>query len=138
MKRRTAGFMLVNMLIVIALMGAFAVVADRVFRLSLQTSSKVAREQEESIRLEQAINTLRADVWGARTLETAGTSGLRITDGGGRAVRWETQNDGEVVRSQGEDPPQRWSELRLEFLRDGQWLSVRRSGVEVALLGGRK
>ena len=82
MKRR-CGFMLVNMLIVIALMGAFAVVADRVFRLSLQTSAKVAREQEESIRLEQAINTLRADVWGARNVEANGTSGLRITDAGG-------------------------------------------------------
>ncbi len=85
MKRR-CGFMLVNILIVIALMGAFAVVADRVFRLSLQTSSKVAREQEESIRLEQAIKTLRADVWSARNVEATGTSGLRITDA--RAGTW--------------------------------------------------
>jgi type II secretory pathway component PulJ len=137
MKRR-CGFMLINMLIVIALLGAFAVVADRVFRLSLQTTSKVAREQEESIRLEQATNTLRADVWGARNVETAATSGLRITDAGGSAVQWETQANGDVVRTQGEDQRQRWSELRLEFVRDGQWLIVRRGGVEVALLGGHK
>jgi len=130
--------MLVNILIVIALMGAFAVVADRVFRLSLQTSSKVAREQEESIRLEQAIKTLRADVWSARNVEATGTSGLRITDARGHAVRWETQADGDVVRTQGDDQRQRWSELRLEFVRDGQWLVVRQRGVEVALLGGRK
>jgi type II secretory pathway component PulJ len=137
MKRR-AGFMLINMLIVIALLGAFAVVADRVFRLSLLTCSKAAREQEESIRLEQAINTLRADVWGARNLEATGTSRLRITDARGRAVRWETQADGEVVRTQGDDQQQRWSELRLELVRDGQWLVVRRGGVDMALLGGGK
>jgi type II secretory pathway component PulJ len=137
MKRR-AGFMLINMLIVIALMGAFAVVADRVFRLSLQTTSKVAREQEESIRLEQAINTLRADVWGARNIEAMGTSALRIIDAGGRAVGWETQANGDVVRIQGDNQRQRWSALRLEFVRDGQWLIVQRGGVEVALLGGRK
>ena len=55
-RRRSAGFMLVQMLIVLGLMGAFVIVADRVYRLSVTTAAKAAREQEDLIRLEQAMS----------------------------------------------------------------------------------
>ena len=127
-QRRSGGFMLVQMLIVLGLMGAFVVVADRVYRLSITTSVKAAREQEDLIRLEQAMSALRADVWHATKLETPDPTTLRIGD-----VTWDSLDGGELLRTQG-DEQREWSELGLKFERQGSLVVVRRGGAEVALL----
>jgi hypothetical protein len=120
--------MLVQMLIVLGLMGAFVIVADRVYRLSVTTAAKAAREQEDLIRLEQAMSALRTDVWRAAKLETPDPTTLRAGN-----VVWDTLYDGELLRSQADDQ-QEWSDLKLEFERQGSLIIVRRRGVEIALL----
>jgi hypothetical protein len=124
--------MIVQMLVVLGLMGAFVVVADRVFRLSVQTSSRAALEQEDLQRLDRAMTALRADVWRATKIETDKSS-VRVS-GEGLDAMWKTSAEGNLRRTEGEEE-QQWMGLGLEFERQGPWLVVRRSGAELALLG---
>jgi type II secretory pathway component PulJ len=129
-RRRLQGFMIVQMLVVLGLMGAFVVVADRVFRLSMQTAARAAKEQEDLQRLERAMTALRADVWRAAKIEVDKTS-VHVS-GEGLDARWKSLADGDLQRSEG-DNEQQWTGLGLEFERQGPWLVVRRRGAEVAL-----
>ena len=128
---RRGGFMIVQMLVVLGLMAAFVVVAERVFRLSVQTSARAASEQEDLLRLERAMTQLRADVWRAKKLEIAKSS-VHVSAEGLDAT-WQTAADGELQRTEG-DAVQHWTGLGLEFERQGPWLVVRRGEAEVALL----
>ena len=129
--RRLRGFMIVQMLVVLGLMGAFVIVAERVFRLSMQTSTRAATEQEDLLRLERAMTQMRADVWRAGKIEVDKSS-VHVS-GDGLDATWKTLADGNLRRSEGKDE-QRWTGLGLEFERQGPWLVVRRRGAEVALL----
>jgi type II secretory pathway pseudopilin PulG len=129
--RRLRGFMIVQMLVVLGLMGAFVIVAERVFRLSMQTSTRAATEQEDLLRLERAMTQLRADVWRAGKIEVEKFS-VHVS-GAGLDATWKTIADGKLHRTEGKDEEQ-WTGLGLEFERQGPWLVVRRRGAEVALL----
>jgi type II secretory pathway component PulJ len=131
-RRRQWGFMIVQMLVVLGLMGAFVVVADRVFRLSMQTSARAAKEQEDLQRLDRALTALRADVWRAGKVEVDKSS-VHVSAAEGLDATWKTLANGELGRTQGQEE-QRWTGLGLEFERQGPWLVVRRRGAEVALL----
>ena len=128
--RRRGGFMLVNMLITIGLLAAFSVVAVRVFRLSMQTVERSAREQEILIREGQAMGVMREDVWGAAKVE-AEAKRLRIAD-----VEWRTEGNGDLLRVAG-DEVRRWTGLGMTFEREGSWVVARRGEHEVALLRQR-
>jgi type II secretory pathway pseudopilin PulG len=130
-RRRFRGFMIVQMLVVLGLMAAFVVVAERVFRLSVQTSARAALEQEDLQRLDRALTALRADVWRAGKVEVEKSS-VHVSAEGLDAT-WKTLGDGELRRTQGKEE-QRWAGLGLEFERQGPWLVVRRRGAEAALL----
>jgi hypothetical protein len=126
--------MIVHMLIVLGLMGGFVIVAERLFRLSLQTTAKAAREEEDLIRLDQVIGVLRADLWHAAKADAPDKSRLLITAAPSDAVQWQTDpSSGDLTRNQN-DEERRWTELGLEFERQGPWVVVRRRGAEVALL----
>ena len=129
--RRFAGFMIVQMLVVLGLMAGFVVVAERVFRLSVQTSARAASEQEDLLRLERAMTALRADVWNAAKVETDKRT-VHVS-GEGLDASWKCLPDGDLRRTQG-DEVQQWTGLSLEFERQGPWLVVRRRGADVALL----
>lgn len=129
-KNQRAGFLLVNMLIVIGLLAAFGIMAERVVRLSLHTLNKAEVEQNELIRLERVMHALRADVWGARGVEVVDKKRVRIS--GEVNVEWACETSGDVVRIQtGEE--QRWANLEFEFAKEAGWLVVKRRGVEVGL-----
>jgi hypothetical protein len=132
-RRARGGLMLVQMLITLGLMGAFAVVADRVFVLSIKTASKAAKEQEELIRLEQAIGVLRADLWSAAKVEVPDKMRLRITGKDAGPAEWKTGAAGELIRLQDKEQ-RRWTGSNFEFERHDSLIVVRRQGAEVALL----
>jgi type II secretory pathway pseudopilin PulG len=129
-QQRQHGFMIVQMLIVLGVLGAFSVVAVRVFRLSMLTTERAAREQETLIRQEQAMRTLREDIGSATQVE--------VQQGRLRAgqVEWRSEPGGDLVRVAGDDQ-RRWTELGETFERQGAWVVVRRGGREVALLRQR-
>jgi type II secretory pathway component PulJ len=122
--------MLVSMLITIGLLAAFSVVAVRVFRLSMQTVERSAREQELLIREGQAMGVMREDVWGAAKVAVEAKR-VRLSE-----VEWQTEGDGALVRSAGDDV-RRWTGLGVMFERQGSWVVVRRGEREVALLRQR-
>src|SRR5258706_5310057 len=125
-------FMIVQMLIVLGLMGAFVIVADRVSRLSVQPSARAAKEQEDLLRLEQAMTALRADVWQAAKVETPDKSNLRLASENAD-IMWRTLSDGDLKRTE-KDSEQQWTGLNVSFERQGAWLVVTRRGAEIALL----
>jgi type II secretory pathway component PulJ len=127
------GFVLVNVIIVIGLLGAFAVVATHVFRLAIRTSSAAAVDQDERTRLEQALGVLRRDAWEAKALEIPEMSKAVLAGAGKRPIVWTTQKDGAVVRTVDAEE-RRWKGLNLSFEREGRLVVVRRDGNEVALL----
>jgi hypothetical protein len=106
------------------------IVGTRLFRLSLNTSSAAARQQEDSIRLEQATRALRQDVWHAKKIELSDADRLHLT-GDALDVTWSTTP--EFTRSEN-DARQKWPGLDLRFERQGPWVVVKRGGAEVALL----
>lgn len=127
------GFMIVQMLIVLGLIGGFVIVADRLFRLSMQTTTQSTRRQEDLIRLGQAIHALRDDVWSATKVEVSDRSTLSVTLASG-AVHWKALPDGRVVRTPDGGDESTWNALHLEFARQGPWVVVHRAGSEIALL----
>ncbi|HEY7115094.1 MAG TPA: hypothetical protein VH475_00825 [Tepidisphaeraceae bacterium] len=132
---RHRGLMLINLLVTLGLMTAFVIVAERVFRLSLLTASKTALRQEESLRVERAMDALRADVWSATGVQVVDKSRrLRIAHGdAGAAVEWTSNVEtGDLVRVADKDR-QEWKRMGIAFERQGGLLSVSRGGAEVAL-----
>jgi type II secretory pathway component PulJ len=135
-RRPRRGIFLIHMLMTIGLLAGFVIVAERVFRLSVLTVSKTAAGQEEALRLERAMEVLRADVWRAAKVEPAENgSSVRVTDAAGKTVEWQTDGQsGDLVRIEGGEE-RRWPELGLVFRSaEGGVLSVTTKAGEVAVL----
>ena len=135
---RKGGFVLINVLFALMLLGAFALAATRVFRLSLQTTESSAKGQERSLRVEQALHTMRADVWQADSVDAVESTTMRLAEADG-AVEWKTQGEGELVRTAGKDV-RKWTTLDLRFERQGSALLVKDKDETIGVLqrGGGK
>ena len=132
-RQRRHAFMIISMLVALGLIAGFVIVSERLFRLTLQTTTQSTRRQEDLIRQERALHHLRDDVWSAATtpVEVKDPATLRI---GG--IQWTTSPEGIAVRTQRDKPGEeaRWSDLHLSFARQGPWVVVGRAGKEIALL----
>ena len=154
--RGRRGFTMTHLMLTLMLLGAFTVVASRVFRLSLQTSQGAARANERDLRLEQALHTLRADVWEARSFDRVEPTALTIATPDG-LVQWQTTAEGELIRKAGgrgsagagspaagdsgsrEGLPNRedtrqWADLGLRFRRQGSAVLLTHDESVVAVL----
>jgi hypothetical protein len=123
---------LINILFALALLGTFAVVGMRVFRLSMLTAGKSAAQHEQSLRLGQALSTMSGDVWQASRIEVPSPTQARLG-----SVEWKVEGDG-LVRVTDNDR-RAWNQIPLRFeLRDGA-LAVRLGERRVAVFetGGR-
>jgi len=131
-RKRGRAFLFLNMMVVLGLIAAFAVMAEHIARLSLQTLNKTGVEQDELIRIERALFQLREDVWNASSVEAIDKEHVRVTSDRGIAIDWQTVLPGDLTRTEkGEE--QHWADLKLSFERQGVWLVVRRGVAEVAL-----
>jgi hypothetical protein len=131
-RKRRSGFLMVQMLIVLALLAAFGILAERVVRLSLHTLNKAEVEQDELIRRERAMHALRADVWSASRVEVTDKSHVRIS-GEAESIEWSTLANGDVRRTE-KSEEQKWVGLSLEFEQQDGWLVVKHRGKEIGLL----
>jgi type II secretory pathway pseudopilin PulG len=129
---RRRGFLLVNILVVLMLLGAFMLAATRVFRLSILSTQSASREQERALRLEQAMRALRADVWQASAVQSVQPNQLQLTTGDS-PVRWDIDGEGNLTRSAGKDS-QSWSTLNMTFSGDGRAILVKRKDEPIAVL----
>lgn len=131
--RPRRGIFLVNILMAIGLLAAFVIVAERVFRLSLLTTSRVAVAEGQAGRLERSMAVLRADVWGAQKVEVK-EGRVVATDADGRTIEWrsDAQNRDLVRLAAGEE--RRWPELGLTFRYENGLLSVANNAGELAVM----
>jgi type II secretory pathway component PulJ len=128
---RGRGFLMIQMLITITLIAAFLIVADHVFRLSLQTTAKVNQQHETLLRLERALVALRADVWQAGAgVRTPAPSRLSIGD----RIEWQVDADGQLTRKEKSGHLQSFGLLPLAFDARAPLVSVSINRREVALL----
>jgi Tfp pilus assembly protein PilX len=129
---RRRGFLLVNVLVVLMLLGAFTLAATRVFRLSILSTQSASWEQERSLRLEQALRMLRADVWQASAVKSVQPNQLQLTTAD-LAVQWKIDADGNLTRTAGKDA-QSWATLNLTFSGDGRAILVKRKDQPIAVV----
>jgi hypothetical protein len=132
-RRQRHGIFIINMLMTIGLLAAFVVVADRVFRLSLITVNRATAGQEDALRLERALDALRADVWTSSKLQpAAGGASLTITPDTGPTIDWRT-DDADLVRTRGNDQ-RRWPGAALTFRTENGVLVASRKTGDVAVI----
>jgi hypothetical protein len=138
-RRRARGFGMIVMMVVIALLAVFAVVATRLIHTTLGLYHEAGRIDAEARWTDAATRQLRADAWSAKdiTATTQGTRSLTIdvggdAGGGAGAVAWRVDPDGALVRTApgatgAIGDTQRWPEIgaRLSFEWDGIALTVR-------------
>jgi hypothetical protein len=129
-------FTIGHMLFALVLLSAFAVAAARVFRQSVLTTRTAADGQERSIRLQQALRTLRADVWQATAIDAVEPTQLRLTTPD-TPVQWRA--DVHATRTAGKET-QSWTDLPLRFEKQGSAILVRDKDNLLAVLerGGAK
>lgn len=136
--RKRRGFALVHILFALMLLGAFAVAATHVFRLAVLTTESSARAQERSLRIEQALHSMRRDVWQADSIDALEPMVLRVTAPDG-VVQWNSQGGGELSRTVGTDV-RKWTTLGLRFEPQGSAVLVKDKDDVIAVLerGGGK
>jgi hypothetical protein len=132
------------MLVAIALLGAFAIVATRLIHTTLGLYREAGRVEVEARWIDLATQQLRSDVWSARQITTQGAQSLTIgttgTGADGGDVTWQVAADGALVRT-APGPAgdvQRWPEIgaRLSLEWDGIALTVRGADKGVDRAGG--
>ena len=113
------GFVLVEMLFAILLIGVVAVIAARLFastvRVYRQTTEATTRLRAQ----QQWLATMREDAWAATEIEADDAATFALADG---AARW--SSDGEWLTRSLDDDVRRWPLSRpLRWHRDGrQWI----------------
>jgi Tfp pilus assembly protein PilX len=131
-RRHRRGFMLGNILFVLILLAAFTLAATRVFRLSILSTQSAARDQERSLRLEQAMRKLRADVWQAASIQNVEPGQLRLTNSTS-PLEWRADAEGNLIRTAGQDV-QTWNTLQVTFARQGPAILLKQRDKTVAVL----
>jgi type II secretory pathway pseudopilin PulG len=115
MKRITAkvtGYLLVEMMIILGLLGVATVLAFQLFRQSSRATLEASNQQAKQMRFDQAMQQLRADVWTASNLKTASAHDLQIETADGHITEW--RYDGALRRGQpvkATDPARHWDDL---------------------------
>jgi Tfp pilus assembly protein PilX len=130
-RQRWSGFVLIELMSVIVLLGVFMLVSARLFTSLMRQVRDTTAAQDHSRAFDAAISRLRADVWSANHVQSDGTTVIltrpdRVTTwfcdaGAGTISRTEISLTGSVSAQQ------RWSDLpaRLTFALEGSSLSVR-------------
>ena len=82
------GFTLTEMLAVIILFSAFAIIAERLITTTWRVSYNASQSQNAATSIESAINVLRSDVWSAQTITTKDVKSVELKRGDGHLVTW--------------------------------------------------
>jgi hypothetical protein len=130
-RNSAAGFAMVAMMVVLALLGVFAVVSTRLIKTTLDLYREAGRIDGEARVMDLALERVRQDAWSARQVDVASPKSIAIERGaGGGAVQWRVEADGTLVREEGgagAETARRWPGVgaRLSFEWDGTALAVR-------------
>jgi prepilin-type N-terminal cleavage/methylation domain-containing protein len=125
--RRSRAFTLFELLVTLILLGAFSMVASKVFRLTIRTLEGAPAVQDQAVALDGMVETLRRDVWSAAKIERADATSLRLTVGRSE-VRWHFEpGSAERTEMQAEMPERHWT--------TGGPISVAQAGGSTVVIG---
>jgi prepilin-type N-terminal cleavage/methylation domain-containing protein len=90
------GYTLIELMVVLSLLGTFAVTASSVFVQSVVLSRDAQRGQKAVGQIQFALRQLRADVWGATAIVVPIAGSFLLRQGDGAVITWTTyaQDDG--------------------------------------------
>ncbi len=110
---RPRGFLLVEMLITIGMIGIFIVVSGKLFATTLRLTHASHVAAGGVATFESSVRTLRRDVWGAAEITALPKGGMLIRQGDGASIIWTAEDDGALVRRDEALPParRRWPGL---------------------------
>lgn len=87
-QRRRTGYSLIEMVVVIMLLGVFMVMASRLFMQCFSINNEAIRAGDAIVQTERIVHLLRADVWGASSLQCDDRDEVMIEMSDGSTVRW--------------------------------------------------
>lgn len=130
MKRRNRyrAFTLWELLLVIALLGVAGLLTSHLFKASMTAIQSAPRVQEQQLKLDRMLSSLRQDAWSADRMDVNGKTVLLNLDG--RKVQW-TFDKGSASRStEGSTVGvEQWPlPFALEAQRDGASLVLKAPG----------
>jgi hypothetical protein len=102
------------LLVVVVLLGAFALIAAQLFALTLKTSGQATRGQAEIHRFDDLIEQLRRDMWNANSLTLADPTHLQITQTPDCVIAW-TFESGRVRRLRWENIQEQSASVQRTF-----------------------
>jgi prepilin-type N-terminal cleavage/methylation domain-containing protein len=80
------GFTLWELLLVVALLGVAGLLTSHLFKASMTAIQSAPRVQEQQMKLDRMVSSLRQDVWSADRMDVSGKTILLNLDG--RKVQW--------------------------------------------------
>lgn len=86
---RTAGYSLIEMVLVLTLLAVFAGVANKLFMSSLIVKRDARHAGDDLVRTDCLIRLIRSDMWGASAIHSESPDRVTIEWPDGSAVLWE-------------------------------------------------
>ena len=135
---RRRAFSLLEMLIVIGLFTAFAVVASELMHRTIRVGHDAGYAQLTATTFDAAGRAMRQDVWSARDIALKNDRSLMLTLGDGTTVDWTVDDAGTFTRAAKNALPQRWQihAAGATFASNGSTLIVRFPRTKMTCAGG--
>ncbi len=110
-KRPAPGFTMIEMLALLILISAAAVLTTRLFVATTKLSDRAVQAHTDAAKIDAVVRALRADVWGAADLWAPDSHSLTLRNGA-VTVHWTiADSDGTLVRNEtrdGRNDERRW------------------------------
>jgi len=124
-RAQARGYLLVEMLVIIGLMGIALLIEAQLFRTAMKLISSEPAAANETVSLNHLTTQLRRDVWASHTIETPDANTLVLTLSDSQSVRWSFGNSGidRTDSAAGTASPAHWDvQLSLAPRRDGAYV----------------
>lgn len=107
-RSRPGGWLLIEMLVVLSLLGLFLLLASRLFIGIARIERDTRHNQMMVTRFDSMLWRLRRDVWHATAIDAPGNAALNLTLSTGERVMWAFD---EAVTREGSDGSRNWTKL---------------------------
>jgi len=119
----TNAFTLVELIFVLVLLGAFALVSTKLLVSSLKIPHEAGLKRDAVVRFESATSALRKDVWSAQSLASPDASTVIVESSAGKTT-WHQEED-HIQRTPPDGHAQQWPlTQRLEFAVTGSTVKL--------------
>jgi len=122
-RRKRRGFSLIELLCTIILLGAFAIIAGRLFNSTFHLYYDTAEAQNQTASIDGALTWLRADVWSAKRIDVSDPHKATMTMPDNRVIIWTIHAD-DLLRNEGDTNEKMHAPPKATFATDGVALTL--------------